>query len=72
MGGLRAFQGAVAIVTGGGSGIGKALSRELAKRGCEVVLADIELADAQAAADEIRTAGAADEIPARRRPHTST
>lgn len=49
---IRIFAGAVAIITGGASGIGAALGRELAKRGCEVVLADrqIELAEEVAAA----------------------
>ena len=49
---IRIFDGAVAIITGGASGIGAALGRELAKRGCEVVLADrqIELAEEVAAA----------------------
>jgi NAD(P)-dependent dehydrogenase (short-subunit alcohol dehydrogenase family) len=37
---LRAFAGAVALVTGAASGIGAALSRELARRGAVVVLAD--------------------------------
>ena len=40
---LRTYAGAVAIVTGGASGIGKALTEELAARGCEVVLADLQL-----------------------------
>lgn len=44
--GLRVYDGATAIVTGGASGIGKALAEDLATRGCEVVLADrqVELA----------------------------
>jgi NAD(P)-dependent dehydrogenase (short-subunit alcohol dehydrogenase family) len=35
------LEGKVAIVTGGGSGIGEAVSRELARRGAQVVVADI-------------------------------
>ena len=44
--GLRTFDAAVAIITGAASGIGRALSEELARRGAQVVLADrqIELA----------------------------
>lgn len=42
-GNLRTYEGAVAIITGGASGIGKALGEELAARGCEVVLADLQL-----------------------------
>lgn len=57
MSGLRTYQDAVAIVTGAGSGIGLAIAIELARRGSEVVLADIELADAQAVADEIAGSG---------------
>ena len=48
---LRTFNEAVAIVTGGASGIGRALSQDLARRGAHVVLADrqIELAQEIAA-----------------------
>jgi NAD(P)-dependent dehydrogenase (short-subunit alcohol dehydrogenase family) len=37
---LRTYDGAVAVVTGGASGIGRALAEGLAQRGAEVVLAD--------------------------------
>lgn len=37
----------VAIATGGGSGIGESLCRELARRGAQVVVADINAEDAQ-------------------------
>src|SRR5262245_53061855 len=49
--GLRLFDGAVAIVTGGASGIGRALAEQLAARGARVVVADLqgELADHVAA-----------------------
>lgn len=50
--------GRVAIITGGASGIGKALAEELAARGCYLVLADInsELLESTAAA--LRAGGA--------------
>lgn len=56
-GGLRTFDGGVAIVTGAASGIGRAISVDLALRGCQVVLADIDLGDAEAAAAQIRERG---------------
>src|SRR5688500_1348694 len=48
---LRTYKDAVAIITGGASGIGRALGEELARCGAEVVLADLqtELADEVAA-----------------------
>ena len=54
---IRTFDKAVAIVTGAASGIGKELAEELARRGCEVVLADLQIALAREVAAEIRAAG---------------
>ena len=54
---IRTFAGATAIVTGAASGIGRALAAELAKRGCEVVAADLQVALAKKVASEIRTSG---------------
>jgi len=50
---IRTYEGAVAIVTGGASGIGKALGEELAHRGCEVVLADLQQEAAAGVAEAI-------------------
>ena len=57
MPGLRSFEGAVALVTGGASGIGAALGRELARRGAKAVLADRDAAEAEAQAARIAAAG---------------
>jgi NAD(P)-dependent dehydrogenase (short-subunit alcohol dehydrogenase family) len=57
MPGLRTFAGAVALVTGGASGIGAALGRELARRGASVVLADRDAAEAEAGAARIAATG---------------
>ncbi|MGA2525395.1 MAG: SDR family oxidoreductase [Smithellaceae bacterium] len=54
---IRIFNDATAIVTGGASGIGKALAEELARRGCEVVLADLQIEKAQDVAAQIQTSG---------------
>ena len=54
---IRIFDGGIAIVTGGASGIGRALAEELAKRGCEVVLADLQIELAQEVASEINASG---------------
>jgi NAD(P)-dependent dehydrogenase (short-subunit alcohol dehydrogenase family) len=52
-----AYEGKVAIITGGASGIGAALGKELARAGAEVVLADRQLDLAERVASEIRSAG---------------
>jgi len=54
---IRIFDGAVAIVTGAASGIGRALAEELAKRGCEVIVADLQIALAEKAASKILASG---------------
>jgi len=51
------FEGKVASVTGAASGIGRALSEELARRGAAVVLADLQAEEADAAAAALRAAG---------------
>lgn len=52
-----AFEGKVAIVTGGGSGIGEATAKELAALGVKVVVTDIKLDSAQRVVDDIAAAG---------------
>ena len=54
---LRVFDGAVAIVTGGASGIGRSMAKELARKGCEVVLADRQFELAKTVATEIVEGG---------------
>jgi NAD(P)-dependent dehydrogenase (short-subunit alcohol dehydrogenase family) len=54
---LRSFAGAVAVVTGGASGIGRALGEALARRGAQVVLADLQADLAEEVAVGIRASG---------------
>ena len=51
------IRGKAAVVTGGGSGIGKGLAIELAKRGASVAVVDIILDNARKVADEVKAAG---------------
>jgi NAD(P)-dependent dehydrogenase (short-subunit alcohol dehydrogenase family) len=50
------FDGAVAVVTGGAGGIGKALASKLTAEGARVALVDLDLGAAQAAASELKGA----------------
>ena len=47
------IQGQAALVTGGGSGLGEATARELARLGAKVAVLDINLANAQQVAADI-------------------
>ncbi|MDZ7791716.1 MAG: SDR family oxidoreductase [Xanthomonadales bacterium] len=56
---LRRFVGRVAIITGGGSGIGEATTHRLATEGARVVVADVDAAAAARVATDIDSAGGA-------------
>jgi NAD(P)-dependent dehydrogenase (short-subunit alcohol dehydrogenase family) len=56
---MESFEGRVAVVTGGGSGIGRALSESFARERARVVVADIDRAAAEDTAAAIRAAGGA-------------
>jgi NAD(P)-dependent dehydrogenase (short-subunit alcohol dehydrogenase family) len=55
---MTAIEGQAAVVTGGGSGIGRALAISLAAQAARVAIADIRRAAAEAVAEEIRHSGA--------------
>lgn len=54
---MQELAGRVAVVTGGGSGIGAALGRACAVAGMKVVLGDVEAEAAEAIAKQLRSAG---------------
>jgi NAD(P)-dependent dehydrogenase (short-subunit alcohol dehydrogenase family) len=54
---MAQFTGKVALITGGGSGIGEAISKELAAKGASVVVSDINLEAAQRVVREITDDG---------------
>ena len=51
------LHGKVAMITGGGRGIGEASARRLAEYGAKVILADLNLSAAQGVADDINAQG---------------
>ena len=54
---MKQLAGKVAVVTGGASGIGKAIASRLASRGMSVVIADVEQTALESAAAEIGAIG---------------
>ena len=54
---MQDLAGRIAVVTGGGSGIGKALAMAFANEGMHVVISDIDHAAAEAAAGEVEAIG---------------
>jgi NAD(P)-dependent dehydrogenase (short-subunit alcohol dehydrogenase family) len=55
---LRTYAGRTCVVTGAGSGIGRALAVELAGRGARLALSDVDLASVEQTADSCRGLGA--------------
>lgn len=53
----QSLQGKVAIITGGGGGIGQVYARTLAKAGAAVAIADLNLDNARSAADSLTADG---------------
>ena len=54
---MKEFRGRVAVVTGGASGIGKALARAFLGEGMKVVVADVEKGALEATVQELKAGG---------------
>ncbi|XP_058461417.1 uncharacterized oxidoreductase YoxD-like [Malaya genurostris] len=53
----KSIKGQIALVTGGGNGLGRSLCLRLAREGCSVAVADIDFIGAEKTAEEIRRLG---------------
>ena len=47
------LSGKVAIITGGGSGIGRGIAMAMAREGADIAIPDIQVLNAEKVADEI-------------------
>jgi NAD(P)-dependent dehydrogenase (short-subunit alcohol dehydrogenase family) len=54
----KSLQGRVAVITGGGTGIGRSIARELSSLGAKLVLASRNLEHLEPTAEELRSGGA--------------
>jgi len=54
---MKRYENKTALVTGGGSGIGKSICARLASEGAHVLILDLNLDSAESVADEIQAAG---------------
>ena len=59
----RELEGRVAVVTGGARGIGRAIGTRFLEQGATVVIADRDVATAEATATELETLGPVSAIP---------
>lgn len=59
---MKDLRGRLAVITGGGGGIGRSMALAFARAGMEVVLVDLEEAAAAAVAGELRALGARAEV----------
>jgi len=57
MGGTMSLEGKIAIVTGGGMGIGEAIAKALAEAGADIVIGDIQIEGARRVIQEVEALG---------------